>query len=242
MPVKYQKLKSSENSKTNSLFVRKLLVVKRIKNEFCQKTKDSLSDESLMNTYIDTPSFKKKKEDLDSILKNILKKDKFKLDKKISDQIRKEIIQSYLTKLVPPGTKGVVRGVEFNKIIQRYLISLNLDEKRFELCFEKKCKDFITDEKPDWYLRDKKTKKVIVGMNQIDLWNGGQQINRASKYINKGNKSDKKLLCVICDKPDINHKTRDNKVLKLFEKGFSNDTICYLKSLEKVIKKYFNLK
>ena len=38
-------------------------------------------------------------------------------------------------------------------------------------------------------------------MNQLDLWGGGQQLNRGSKYIenNKHNNENSKLLCVVCN-------------------------------------------
>ena len=59
-------------------------------------------------------------------------------------------------------------------------------------------------------------------MNQLDLWSGGHQINRASKYIenNKHNNQNSKLLCVVCN--EIQFKN------KIFETGFKNDTLCFL--------------
>jgi len=52
---------------------------------------------------------------------------------------------------VPPGTKGVIRGNIFNKIVEKNINEMKLDKKRFEICFEKQCISCITDEKPDWY-------------------------------------------------------------------------------------------
>jgi hypothetical protein len=60
---------------------------------------------------------------------------------------------------------------------------LNLDSERFEICFEKQCVLSITTEIPDWYILEKSTGKVIIGMNQLDLWSGGHQINRGAKYL-----------------------------------------------------------
>jgi hypothetical protein len=43
--------------------------------------------------------------------------------------------------------------------------------------------------------------RVIIGMNQIDLWSGGQQINRGSKYlVNNKHNTEKSKLCVISKK------------------------------------------
>ena len=76
-------------------------------------------------------------------------------------------------------------------------------------------------------------------MNQLDLWKGGHQINRGSKYLenNIHNNDNSKLLCVICN--EIQFKNNKNKAYKLFQIGFENNTLCYLNNLEKIIKSYF---
>ena len=78
-------------------------------------------------------------------------------------------------------------------------------------------------------------------MNQLDLWNGGHQLNRGFKYIenNKHNTNNSKLLCVICN--DIYLKTNKNKIYKIFKIGFENNTLCYLNNLDNIIYNYFNL-
>ena len=93
---------------------------------------------------------------------------------------------------------------------------------------KKKCETHLTTEIPDWYILEKSTNKIIIGMNQLDLWGGGQQLNRGSKYIenNKHNSKDSKLLCVVCN--EIQFKSK-NKAYALFEIGFEKDTLCYLK-------------
>ena len=81
--------------------------------------------------------------------------------------------------------------------------------------------------------------KIIIGMNQLDLWGGGQQLKRGSKYIenNKHNNENSKLLCVICN--EIQFKSKKNKAYKLFETGFRKDTLCYLNNLQNIITSYF---
>lgn len=91
--------------------------------------------------------------------------------------------------------------------------------------------------KPDWYILEKSTNKIIIGMNQLDLWGGGQQLNRGSKYLENKNDENIKLLCVVCN--EIQFKT-ETKAFKLFEIGFRNDTLCYLNNLENIIKSYYN--
>ena len=75
-------------------------------------------------------------------------------------------------------------------------------------------------------------------MNQLDFWSGGQQLNRGYKYLidNKHNTENSKLLCVICNKLQFNNK---NKAYKLFEIGFSNNTLCYINNIKIIIQKYF---
>jgi hypothetical protein len=78
-------------------------------------------------------------------------------------------------------------------------------------------------------------------MNQLDLWNGGHQINRGSKYLldNALNTENCKILCVVCNETRI--KSENNKAFKLFEVGFKNDTLCYLKNLSNIIKLFFQI-
>lgn len=79
-------------------------------------------------------------------------------------------------------------------------------------------------------------------MNQLDLWKGGHQSNRGSKYLceNNHNTQNSKLLCVICN--NMVFKNSKGKTFILFNTGFKNDTLCYLNNLKKIICEYFNLK
>ena len=150
-----------------------------------------------------------------------------------------KIIEKYLLELIPAGTKGVIRGNKFNAIVKKYITKLSLDTDRFEICFENKCEGHFTTEIPDWYILEKSTNKILIGMNQLDLWGGGQQLNRGSKYIENNNNENSKLLCVVCN--EIQFKSKKNKAYKLFESGFENNTLCYLNNLQNIITSYFNI-
>ena len=202
----------------------------RINNEICYDTIDKLKDNYLLNEYIKCESVQNEIKKLREIL------EKYNIEPKIRDLITND----YLLQLIPAGTKGVMRGNKFNSIVKDTITNLNLDNKRFEICFEKQCVLSITTEIPDWYILEKSTGKVIIGMNQLDLWSGGHQINRGSKYLidNKNNTEKSKLLCVVCNK--INFVSNKNKAYKLFEIGYLNDTLCYIKNIESIIKKYFS--
>lgn len=160
--------------------------------------------------------------------------------KYVDNSIIYDIIDEYIYNIIPAGTKGVIRGNKFNYIVKNYIKKIQLDIERFDIFFEKKCNLYLTTEIPDWYILDKTSNRIIIGMNQLDIWSGGQQLNRGYKYIddNKHNTNNSKLLCVICNKIQFKNK---NKAYKLFEIGFRNNTLCYLNNLENIIKSYFQL-
>lgn len=205
-------------------------IIQRNNNEICYDTIDKLKDTALKSEYQDCDSVQKEKKKLRERCKSC----------NIDDYKTQKLIEASILDIIPPGTKGVIRGNKFNEIVKLKIKEMKLDEDRFEICFEKKCKSCITSEIPDWYILEKSTSKVIIGMNQLDLWGGGQQINRGSKYLinNKHNTKKSKLLCVVCNK--IKLKSNKNKAYELFKTGYENDTLCYLKNLESIINKFFN--
>ena len=202
---------------------------KKINEQFCPKTSEALTDANLMDEYENCNSVKKAKTKLEDVLA-----------KYVDEETKKKITQDLVLQLIPAGTKGVIRGNKFNNIVKQFIIQLGLDPHRFEICFEKKCEGHFTTEIPDWYILEKSTNKIIIGMNQLDLWGGGQQLNRGSKYIenNKHNTENSKLLCVVCN--EIQFKSKKNKAYKLFETGLKNNTLCYLNNLQNIITLYFN--
>lgn len=195
----------------------------------CKETVNILSDEQLLDDYVQSKSVKKEIK----ILQNIL-------SKYMDETTKDNIIKDYIQHLVPAGTKGVIRGIKFNKIIKQHIENLNLDKDKFDISFEKKCNHYMTTEIPDWYIYEYATNKILIGMNQLDLWNGGQQINRGYKYLHNNihNTNTSKLLCVVCN--PIQLKTK-NKVCKLLEIGLKNKTLCYKTNLHKLILDYFNI-
>jgi len=225
------KLKSNKNTKSQNKNTDPgiIYINERIKKEICYDTISALTDANLLHVYKECKSVKKAINKLENIL-----------DKFIILEIKNKIINEYLLELIPPGTKGVYRGNKFNEIVKKYILNFKLNTERFDVCFEKNCIEHITSEKPDWYIQDKLTNKIIIGMNQLDLWGGGQQINRGSKYIidNKNNTIKSKLLCVVCN--ELQFVGKENKTYKLFKIGFENNTLCYLNNLHNIIITYFN--
>lgn len=68
-----------------------------------------------------------------------------------------------------------------------------------------------------YQINDKILNKNLIGMNQLDLWTGGQQLNRGFKYLenNIHNNNYNKIII----------KNNKNKIYKLFNIGFKNNTL-----------------
>lgn len=192
-----------------------------VKQQVCYQTILSLSDKNLMDKYLNTPSVQKKCKNLNDKLTKY----------NISNEIKEILVKDIIKDIIPPGTKGAVRGYEFNLIVENKLRSMKFlqDSNKYELCFEKDCHMKKTGEIPDWYIINYENDKKVIGMNQVDLWGGGAQRNRFEKYMNKDD-----YICVVCYDVNI---TTNNKCYKLFEKGLMEDRLCWINNLENIIKK-----
>lgn len=209
---------------------------KRIQKEICKLTIYKLNDKQLFNNYLATKSVKSKITNINNILSNF----------DISENNKKSIIHSLLPEIIPAGTKGVIKGNKFNNIVKNKILNINLDSNRFEIKFETKINALVNiNEIPDWYIYDKLNNKYLIGMNQLDLWSGGHQLNRGFKYLNYNKELTNtancqikhKIICIICN--NIILKNTNNKIYILFSQGFYNNSICYLNNLEKIIYDYF---
>ncbi len=206
----------------------------RIDETWCKETEERLSDKSLLPKYMAAPATKKN----------------FKLFRKklIEYGVSGDVADAFLgdeeiiEKVIPPGAKGKVRGEEFNRIVKDFIgLFTFLDNARFEITFEKHHNLITTTkERPDWYIYDKHTNKIIVGMNQIDLWTGGGQSNRESNYLCPKKQTPKeKVLCVVAAHKKITSIL--TKPYKTFSIGFDANILCYLNGLETIIRDFFEL-
>lgn len=203
---------------------------KRIQQEICRDTIEKLSDTNLIPIYQTCESVKK------MIHRFKESSEKLNIDSTLTDKLIDEL---FLDMFVPPGTKGVIRGNMFNTIVKIKLMTFDLDANRYEIATEKKCPFHDTSEIPDWYIHDSVTNKIIIGMNQVDLWRGGAQLNRALKYLN--NTHDNKFVktvCVVCNEKVFTKTT--SKAYACFQVGFKNNTLCYLNNLQTIITSFFN--
>jgi hypothetical protein len=201
----------------------------QIQEMVCLDTIKQMND--VQNLCLESPSVKRNIDDLKDLL---LTSESF-----TTTDLKHAFLMDNLAKyLIPAGTKGALRGKKFNDLVKKNILELDLSESRFEIKFEEKCKQCLTYEIPDWYIHDALKNKTLIGMNQMDLWGGGQQLNRGFKYLieNKLNTNKTRILCVVCNDVIIKSK---NKVYKLLTIGIKNNTICYMTNLEKTIINYF---
>jgi len=204
---------------------------RRIEREFCDETSMALTDERLLDKYKKCPSVIKTISQLNDVL-----------SKYVDDADKFKILNECVLQLIPTSVKAVIRGNKFNEIIKKRINSFHLDKQKFDVFFEKRCDRYLTKEIPDWYILEKSTGKTIVGMNQVDLWGGGPQQKRGSRYVinNPHNTENRKLLCVVSNKIEL--KSIKSGTFNLFKVGFENSTLCYINNLQNIIYSYFNLK
>lgn len=135
--------------------------------------------------------------------------------------------------LTPPGLKASVRGDFFNKYIKKLMIK-SMDPKHnpsVNLKFEQKTKHM--PEIADWILQF--NNKTYIGYNQLDLWNGGAQLNRASKYIlddtlhKRLNKQNVYIICVVAR--NYIYKSNNTKADNMIKKGIMSERLMWPNTL-----------
>jgi hypothetical protein len=201
-----------------------------LKRQVCPEVLEQLSDQTLLPLFLASVSMKRKTNRIKEILSPLQE-----------SEMKEIILQKCLVEMIPPGTKGVIRGNMFNSIVKNKIKDLNLCPNRFSIGFEKNDLHIKFDEIPDWYILDKSTQRVLIGMNQLDLWAGGHQLNRASKYIQKSMDLpvDFKLVCVVCNPIQIT--SEKSKVTRILQRGISENILCFVKYLPSFILSHFNL-
>jgi hypothetical protein len=205
-----------------------------VERQYCNETEDAISDDKLLAIYKETDSVKKQTK----LLKEILKEESIDVEK------IENILSKYILSLIPPGTKGVIRGNKFNKLVEKKLKTFEFGDKvsDFIIKCEKKHPDFETAEIPDWYIYQISTKKIMIGMNQLDLWSGGAQSNRGAKYIldeSKHENPNVKNVSVICKNKAI--ASVHNKMFKIFQVGFKEKRLCYINGIHEIVKSFFEI-
>jgi len=210
-------------------------IKKFIKNGYCPNISTKILNPNL-EEMLKYPSIKKVRSKFKRIITQNLCSD-------ISDKKCDNLIEELTKNFIPPGLKGVVWGNLFNKEIELLVKSITLKNKNLKCNFEKNLQEHKLSEIPDWYIIDTTTNKSLVGFNQLDLWTGGHQTNRASKYVKnddfhaKYKKYNIKIISVVCRKIEV--KSCKNKVFTLFKIGIEKQILFYPNHLKNYIEKYF---
>ena len=209
----------------------------RILKEICYDTIYKLKDINLIDNYKETKSLNIKLNNLSKILSQYI----------TDDKIKDSIMNDMICDLTPSTTKSIIKDHQFNYIVNQKIDSFNLDKKQFRIHYDTHYNSNLIYEKPDWYIIDNYDNKVLIGMNQLDIWSGGYQKNRGFNYLykydtilSKCNNTKVKLICVVCN--EIKLKSNKNRIYQLFNKGFTNNTLCYLNNLDNIIHDYFKIK
>ena len=208
---------------------------KFIKNGYCPNISTKILNPNL-EEMLKYPSLKKVRSKIKRIITQNLCSD-------ISDEKCDNLIEQMTKNFIPPGLKGVVLGNLFNKEIELLVKSITLQNKNLKCNFEKNLQEHKLSEIPDWYIIDTTNNKSLVGFNQLDLWTGGHQTNRASKYVKdddfhvKYKQYNIKIISVVCRKIEV--KSCKNKVFTLFKTGIEKQRLFYPNHLQNYIEKYF---
>ena len=191
---------------------------------------DLLSDQHLWSTYEKQPS----------VCKRVAKTQNDLLNAGFNTVQVSLILKVISPLLIPPGTKGVVRGNAFNQIVKENLTrSFPIDT--YELSFEMEHKLHQTTEKPDFIVYNKTNGRSVIGFNQRDLWGGGAQINRASKYIDSDEfhsaPDNIKILSVVCS----NIGGCKGKKRNLYDRGITTQRMCYIGKMPEIIHDFLDV-
>lgn len=210
-----------------------------INEQYCEDVVEQLSDVNLYDEYIKSNSthnlMNKTQTLIDDLLLNF-----YTMNNEDFEIHKNNTINNLAKMMITSGTKGVIRGNTFNKLVKEKLLQLRYKYPDINIKIEKEHETNKKIERPDFIITHKVNKKCIIGMNQVDIWNGGQQTNRASKYLDDNlNTVNEKLLCVIANKYE--YKTTNSKIYKIMKYGFDNDRICYINNIETVMLKFFDM-
>jgi len=143
--------------------------------------------------------------------------------------------------ITPVGAKSNAHGHAFNKIVCQEIQKICAKKKYLNFTAEYKHKMF--HERLDWIITNKKTNNTICGYNQIDLWSGGHQLNRGSKYVlddhlhTRLKRRGLTLVNIVLDGPQRLNK--NTKVFKIISHGVKKNRLFTLSSFKEFLNKMF---
>lgn len=134
--------------------------------------------------------------------------------------------------LIVPQSKATNRGNLFNEdVVNEFKRVLPEEAKVYS---EYEHSNYF--ERLDVYIEY--NRKSLCVFNQIDLWTGGEQLNRCSKYLNIDGKDNDELLCIIVNKPTF--KSKKSKAYKFISTNYGKHVI-WFSEIEKFCRNYFKM-
>jgi len=182
-----------------------------------------LCDKVLNKEYLQTKSMRAQEKILEKLLK------KYNINNNL-------LLNDILIHHVKPSVKAVVRGLKFNTIVKNYIINIRISPDCI-VCFEKSVENNPIVNKPDWFIM--KNGKYLIGYNQIDLFNGGHQLDRGNLYVVENNNTDNmRYINVVAFEPKMSK--RESKAQRIYNIGFSKKNICLLHNLRSIIEDFLD--
>jgi hypothetical protein len=200
----------------------------QVDEQYDEHVEQQLTDSTLFPLYLQQKSVVQRVDSFVQLLKR----------HHVADNVIQDITVDYMSQIIPPGVKAVVRGARFEEIVRSEIEELKLDPEVYEVRFEKDIHAWQdSDEKPDFIIRHRMSDRMLMGMVQMDLWSGGHQINRGYKYVFHPYSTQRKMLSVVCHRPNL--KMPVSKVSRMFAHGLGHKTLCYPKGLRAAIQAFF---
>ena len=125
-----------------------------------------------------------------------------------------------------PQQKAVIRGNIFNSYVYEQCCKTIDKQYVFKEYKHKEYPEIL-----DIYIHYRNKELCIY--NQIDLWNGGEQINRCDKYLSSPKEN---ILCIVISKPTFK---QTSKVYEYVKRNLNKHIIWFTEINEYLIK-YFN--
>ncbi len=203
-------------------------IAKFIKTQY--KDISELGDDVLLAQYCESRAMERRVERVRGILQKC----------GVEDKKCKRIMKKLVDILIPPGVKAKIKGDVFNNVIGDELEAL-IKGIRKKLQFKRESPHVMFSEIPDWVITH--GNKTLVGYNQVSLFGGGHQLNRASKYVMEDTTHRKlarkgiRMVCVVSDVP--RNTKAGSKTHKILTNGIRKKRIYCVRGLRKLLKEFF---
>lgn len=200
-----------------------------ITEQYDRYVERSISDLMLMDKYMQTSACKNAVKVLEDTSKDLF----------LDERQKRVFMRRILPMVIPAGVKAVVRGAALNNYVKNMMMRLCKGKQGWKVDFEVRNCGHVT-EIPDWTLKVAKKGPLIIGFNQLDLWKGGAQINRAAKYIlddtlhARLNANNVYLVCVVARHIDVTKQQNvsSSKLHKILRKGVETGRLMWPKGLK----------